>query len=82
MHNGVTNLNMYIKVRVKAGAKRDEIEKVNENTFNVAVKADARQNMANKSVVRLVAKYLEIEENKVRIINGHQSPSKLISILD
>lgn len=73
---------MYIKVRVKAGAKRDEIEKVNENTFNVSVKADARQNMANKSVVRVVAKYLEIEENKVRIINGHQSPSKLISILD
>lgn len=73
---------MYIKVRVKASAKRDEIEKVNENTFNVSVKADARQNMANKSVVRLVAKYLEIEENKVRIINGHQSPSKLISILD
>lgn len=73
---------MYIKVRVKAGAKRDEIEKVNENTFNVSVKADARQNMANKSVVSIVAKYLEIEENKVRIINGHQSPSKLISILD
>lgn len=73
---------MYIKVRVKAGAKKDEIEKVNENTFNVSVKADARQNMANKSVVRIVAKYLEIEENKVRIINGHQSPSKLISILD
>lgn len=73
---------MYIKVRVKAGAKRDEIEKVNENTYNVSVKADARQNMANKSVVRVVAKYLEIEENKVRIINGHQSPSKLISILD
>lgn len=73
---------MYIKVRVKAGAKKDEIEKVNENTFNVSVKADARQNMANKSVVRIVARYLEIEENKVRIINGHQSPSKLISILD
>lgn len=73
---------MYIKVRVKAGAKKDEIEQVNENTFNVSVKADARQNMANKSVVRIVAKYLEIEENKVRIINGHQSPSKLISILD
>ena len=73
---------MYIKVRVKAGAKKDEIEQLNETTFNVSVKADARQNMANKSVVRIVAKYLEIEENKVRIINGHQSPSKLISILD
>jgi uncharacterized protein YggU (UPF0235/DUF167 family) len=73
---------MYIKVRVKAGAKKDEIEQVNENTFNVSVKADARQNMANKSVIRVVARYLEIEENKVRIINGHQSPSKLISILD
>jgi len=73
---------MYIKVKVKAGAKRDEIEQVNENTFNVSVKADARQNMANKSVVRIVARYLDIEENKVRIINGHQSPSKLISILD
>lgn len=76
------NLNMYIKVRVIAGAKEDKIEKVKDNEFKLWVKAKAERNMANKRVMELMAEYLKVPVQKVLIINGHASPSKLLSIRD
>ena len=73
---------MYLKVKVKAGSRKEEVKKVNENTFEISVKEEAKRNMANTRVIELIANTLEISVKKVRIINGHQSPTKLISILD
>ncbi len=73
---------MYLKVKVKAGQKREEIEKVNENTFHISVKEKAERNMANTRILEILSVELKIPINKIRIINGHQSPTKLISILD
>ncbi len=74
------SLIMYIKVKVKAGQNKEEVKKVNENTFDISVKEKAKGNMANTRVIELVAKELKVKEGKVRIINGHHHPSKLISI--
>lgn len=73
---------MYIKVKVKAGSRKEEIEKVNENTFYISVKEKAERNIANNRILEILSLELKIPINKIRIINGHQSPSKLISILD
>lgn len=73
---------MYLKVKVKASSRKEEVKKVNENTFEISVKEEAKRNMANTRVIELIANTLEIPVKKVRIINGHQSPTKLISILD
>lgn len=73
---------MYLKVKVKAGQKREEIEKVNENTFHISVKEKAERNMANNRILEILSLELKIPLNKIRIINGHQSPTKLISTLD
>lgn len=73
---------MYLKVKVKAGNRKEEIERVNENTFHISVKEKAERNMANNRILEILSLELKIPINKIRIINGHQSPSKLISILD
>lgn len=73
---------MYLKIKVKAGQKREEVEKVNENTFHISVKEKAERNMANTRILEILSLELKIPINKIRIINGHQSPTKLISILD
>ncbi|MBP9803216.1 MAG: DUF167 domain-containing protein [Candidatus Pacebacteria bacterium] len=73
---------MYLKVKVKAGSRKEEIERVNENTFHISVKEKAERNMANNRILEILSLELKIPINKIRIINGHQSPSKLISILD
>ena len=79
---------MYIKVIVAAGAKRESLKKKKSlnsaqdkaDTFEVSVKEKTERNMANERVVELVAEHFKVQTNKVRIINGHHRPHKLISI--
>ena len=71
---------MYLSVRVIAGAKKEEVEEVEETRLKIWVKQPAKQNLANKRVTELVAEYCKVKKEKVRLINGHQSPSKLFSV--
>ena len=73
---------MYIKVRVTAGAKREAVKKVSKSSYTVSVKEPAERNLANARVVAIVAEQLKVPVKAVRIINGHHSPSKLLSIAD
>ena len=72
---------MYIKVRAKAEAKREEFKMVSHDHFIIAVKEPAARNEANKRIIELVAKHFKIAPAKVRIKSGHHSPSKIISIM-
>ena len=73
---------VYLKVKVKAESRKEEVERVNENTFHISVKEKAERKMANTRILEILSLELKIPINKIRIINGHQSPTKLISILD
>ena len=65
---------MYIKVKAYPKSKREEVVQTSENRFEIKVKEKAEMNM------ELVARHFGVVEGKVKIINGHQSPSKLLSI--
>ena len=71
---------MYIKVKVQAGAKKEKIEKKSEDHYVVSVKEKAERNMANNRICEIFASLLSVNRNSIRIISGHQSPSKIISI--
>ena len=45
---------MYIKVRVKAGEKKEKIDKKSENTFNISVKEKAENNQANRKICEII----------------------------
>lgn len=71
---------MYVKIRVQAGSKKEEIKKKNKDTYIVSVREKAERNMANKRVCEIMAQIFKISIKNVRIISGHQSPSKILSI--
>jgi len=71
---------MYIKVKVTAGAKKEMIIKKSEDHFDISVKEPAERNLANKRVLELVREYFRVYNGNVRIVSGHHSPSKIISI--
>ena len=73
---------MYLHVSVTAGAKVEKLEKTRENYFQISVREEAEHNLANNRVLELLADHLGIPRQKIRIINGHHSPSKLLSVLD
>jgi uncharacterized protein YggU (UPF0235/DUF167 family) len=68
----------YIHVKVTAGARKEAFTQKSEDHFLISVKEKAEKNMANTRVLELIAEHFKIPKNKVRITNGHRSPSKLI----
>ncbi len=71
---------MYIKVRVKTGAKNELISAVSRDHFEISVRQKPEQNMANRRIVELVALQFALSAKKVRIVSGHHSPSKILSV--
>lgn len=71
---------MYIKVKVTAGAKKEDVKKKNKDTYIVSVREPAERNLANMRVCAIMASQLNIPVKTIRIISGHQSPSKILSI--
>ena len=72
---------MYLKVRVRASAKREAFGEVAEGKFAAAVKEPAAGNRANARVIELLAKHLGIPAKRIRIKSGHHAPSKLFEIV-
>lgn len=73
---------MYVKVRVVAGAKKETFKQKSNDHFKISVKEKAEQNLANRRVVELVADHFHIPSKQIRIISGHHSPSKILSLPD
>ncbi len=71
---------MYIRVKVKAGMKKESFVKISENRFEISVKEKAQHNMANKRIVELVAQYFNLDVKKIRIVSGQHHPAKLLCI--
>ncbi len=71
---------MYIKVRVQAGAKAENVERKDDTHFSIAVCEKAELNQANRRVRDIIAAELGVPAGKVRLISGHHSPSKIFSV--
>ena len=69
---------MYLKIKVIAGAKIEKVEKKTEDEWRIWVKEPAENNCANNRILEIVRE--SYPNTSVRIINGHHSPSKIVSI--
>lgn len=71
---------MYIKVRVIPESKEESVVKKTNDHYIVSVREKAEFNLANRRVVELIAREYLTVPAKVRIISGHHSRSKILSI--
>lgn len=71
---------MYIHLKVKTKQKEEYFKPLKEGYFEVSVKEKPERNQANKRILELVKEHFN--KTKMKIVNGHQSRNKLISIED
>ena len=71
---------MYIRVKVSPSAKKEVFKQINEDHFEVSVKEKAERNLANNRIIELFSIHFHLSKGKIRIINGHRSPTKLLII--
>lgn len=72
---------MLIKIKVFPKTRREEINKIKEDKFEIFIRARAQNNEANMRVVEIVR--LLFPQNKgIKIVKGHTTPNKIIEVLE
>lgn len=71
---------MYVVVRVTPDARKEQIEAQEVDEFLVSVREPAKGNRANARVRALLARHYRLPIGRVRIVSGHHSPKKIMSI--
>ncbi len=73
---------MYVRVHVVPGAKKERVVCTSKTEFQISVKEPAERNMANTRVLLLLAQELGVSTKQLRILTGHHSSSKIVSVED
>jgi uncharacterized protein YggU (UPF0235/DUF167 family) len=71
---------MYIRVKAFPSFKKEVFKQINEDHFEISVKEKAERNLANNRIIELLALHFKLPKGKIRIINGHRSPTKLLIV--
>jgi uncharacterized protein YggU (UPF0235/DUF167 family) len=76
---------MYIKVFVTPDAKKEKVENLpakgeGSEPFLISVRESATGNRANTRVREIIAERFGAPVGKVRILTGHRSRAKMISV--
>lgn len=70
----------YIKVKVRAGARRNAFFAKAEDAYQIDVKEPAENGRANQAVLTLLSKHLGVPAKKLWIIKGAHAPAKIIEV--
>ena len=70
---------MKINVKVKSGAREEKVERISDSEYDVFVKERAEEGKANKRVINLLAKELNVNWRLIKIKNP-KSRDKIIEI--
>lgn len=71
---------MYIRVHVNPGARKGRVMKIDDTTYQIAVKEPAERNMANTRIREILSDEFNVPISEVKILTGHRSSSKMLSI--
>ena len=71
---------MYIRVDLRPNSKTETVELLVAGKYKIEVKAKAQRNLANRRMLELLAQELGVPISYLRIINGHHTPRKLVSV--
>ncbi len=71
---------MFIKVRVFADWRDEEVVKKSENSYEIRVKEKPVGGLANRRVTKIVSLIFKVPEGRVRLIKGARESSKIFEI--
>ena len=69
---------MLIKVHVHPEAKKEKVELLKNGAFDIRIREPAEDNRANERILEIVRSMHP--KVPIRLIKGHHSPHKIISI--
>ena len=74
------HLTLKISVTVKANAKGNRVERIDDTHFRAWVKEPPQEGRANEAVIRVMSDYLDCPKSRLKILSGLRSKNKTIQI--
>jgi len=71
---------LVIHVKVRTGARKTGVQRLDTDTYKVAVTAPPVKGEANRQVVELLSSYFGVGKSFVKIVKGHKSRNKVVLI--
>ena len=71
---------MYVHVHVVPNARKERVQEEKEGSLMIWVKEPAEQNQANRRIRELVAQQYGVRTERVRMLTGHRSSSKMFGV--
>lgn len=72
---------MIIEVKVKTSSRKEFVNKVSENTYEVSVNVPPIEGKANSRVIEMLSEYFNIPKSKIILKRGEKSKIKLFEII-
>ncbi|MBL7155590.1 MAG: DUF167 domain-containing protein [Candidatus Omnitrophica bacterium] len=72
---------MKIHLRVQPRASKEEIVKLGGNSYKIYMHQPAIESRANQKLTEMLAEYFGTKKNRVRILSGLRSKSKVVEIV-
>ncbi len=69
-----------LNIKVLTNSSRNEIVGWQNNFLKIKIKAQREKGKANLELINLLAKFLDISKNRIRLINGKTCSLKILSI--
>lgn len=69
-----------IKVKAFPDAKKEFFQEIAPYQVRIFVREPAKNNLANKKVLELIASFYNIPRNNLRMVSGHRSNHKTVII--
>ena len=71
-----------IRIKIFPGTKKERIEIVTDDKFDIYVKEKPEQGRANTRMIELLARHFGISDKKFKIIKGSKTRNKIVKILN
>ncbi len=72
---------MLVQVRVTPNAKKASVTKTGEDILEVKVDEKAVGDRANKRLLEILSKHLDVPKSRIRIVRGLRSRDKMIEVI-
>jgi len=73
---------MYINIKVITNAKTAEITELKPLYYKAKLRSVPEKGKANAELIEMLAKHFECRKSEIKILSGHHSREKLLSIPD
>ena len=73
---------MLITLKAKPNARKNEVVKVDDVTYEVRTTATPADGKANEAIIELLAKYFRVAKSKVEIVKGKTAHVKIVEIME